>query len=163
MLNINISKCNKADFDQIINNFHFFWGNDNSERLKKLKILHHPMMIYELGDNAFVIKDEEIVAAYLFGIFSTTEPLAYVHLIASHNNYKRMGLASALYNHFINKAKNHGCKYLKAITSYTNITSMNFHKNIGMELLGEPNKDGITVVKNYAGPNEDRVVFIKEI
>jgi hypothetical protein len=32
-----------------------------------------------------------------------------------------------------------------------------------MSLLGEPNENGINVIKNYSGMNEDRVVFEKQI
>jgi hypothetical protein len=28
-------------------------------------------------------------------------------------------------------------------------------------MIGEPNKDGINVIKNYSGINSDRVVFLK--
>jgi len=38
-----------------------------------------------------------------------------------------------------------------------------FHGKIGMTLIGEENQDGIPVVKDYAGPGEDRVVFEKQI
>lgn len=57
-----------------------------------------------------------------------------------------------------------GCKYLKAITQSKNATSIAFHQSFGMQLLGEPNEEGIRVVKNYAGPFAgDRVVFHKSI
>jgi hypothetical protein len=32
-----------------------------------------------------------------------------------------------------------------------------------MELLGEPNEGGVRVIKDYAGPGRDRVVFLKPI
>jgi GNAT superfamily N-acetyltransferase len=160
---MNIVKCTKDDFNQILDNFECFWGCGDAERLHKLKILHHPIMIYELGDNAFVVKNEELVIAYLFGIFSTTEPLAYIQFIAVHSDYKRAGHATALYKHFVKKALDNDCKYLKAITSPSNKDSIFFHKRIGMDLLGQPNNDGIPVVKDYAGHGLDRVVFFKEL
>lgn len=160
---MDILKCTKDDFNQIIDNFECFWGSGDAERLHKLKILHHPIMIYELGDNAFVIKDAELVIAYLFGIFSTTEPLAYIQFVAVHSDYKRTGYATALYKHFAEKALDNNCKYLKAITSPSNQGSIRFHKSIGMDLLGQPNSDGIPVVKDYAGHGQDRVVFLREI
>lgn len=158
-----ISHCTKEDFDNILKNFNLFWEGDDYERLKKLKHLHHPMMLYELGDNAFVIKENEQVISYLFGLFSRKEPLAYVQLITTHQFYKRRGLARLLYEHFIEKAKQNGCIFIKAITSSKNQRSISFHKSLGMNLLGEPNENGIPVVRNYAGPGEDRVVFLKSI
>jgi len=160
---VEVLKCTKQDYDQILENLNLFWDKDDSEKLKKLKILHHPMMIYEFGDNAFVIKEGNKVVAYLLGLFSTAEPVAYVHFIACLSDYKRKGLATKLYKHFAEKAKKCGYKYLKAITSVGNTNSINFHKSLGMSLLGEPNEDGIPMIKDYSGPGEDRVVFKKEL
>lgn len=160
---MNIFKCTKEDFNQILDHFECFWDRSDAERLQKLKILHHPIMIYELGDNAFVIKNESLVIAYLFGIFSTTEPLAYIQFIAVHSDYKRKGHATALYKYFAKKAFDNKCKYLKSITSPENQVSIYFHKSIGMNLLGQPNDNGIPVIKDYAGHGQDRVVFLREI
>jgi len=32
-----------------------------------------------------------------------------------------------------------------------------------MELTGKPNRDGIPVIENYAGPKQDRVVFRRKL
>ncbi len=37
------------------------------------------------------------------------------------------------------------------------------HKKIGMELTGNGVIDGVSVVYDYAGPGEHRVVFMKDI
>ena len=152
-----ISNCSKSDFDQIIENITDFWGSDRTLHL------HHPTLIYEFGDSAFVIKDGETVCAYLFGFYSQTEPIAYAHLLAVRNNYRRRGLARKLYEHFIESARKKGCTKIKAITKPTNIDSIGFHKSIGMNLMGTEIIDGINVVPDYSGPDEHRVVFIKEI
>jgi L-amino acid N-acyltransferase YncA len=60
-------------------------------------------------------------------------------------------------------AKHKGCVELKAITSQNNEISIAFHRSLGMELLGEPNEEGIPVMRDYAGPGNDRVVFKKDI
>lgn len=120
-------------------------------------------MIYEFGDSAFVIKDGETVCAYLFGFYSQTEPIAYAHLLAVRNNYRRRGLAQKLYEHFIESATKKGCTKIKAITKPTNKDSVVFHKSIGMKLMGTEIIDGINVVRDYSGPDEHRVVFIREI
>jgi hypothetical protein len=57
-----------------------------------------------------------------------------------------------------------GCTKLKAVTDPSNANSIAFHAvKIGMEMQGVPNRDGVRVVKDYAGPGEDRVVFEKAI
>jgi len=69
------------------------------------------------------------------------------------------GIGRKLYEHFILYAKNKGCSKIKAITIPGNLESINFHKKIGMRLLGEPNGDGIPVIKNHLNSGEERVEF----
>lgn len=152
-MNPEIVLCTKADYDQIIQDIESFWGSTRTLGL------HQPFLIHEFGNTAFVIKDGNMVAAYLFGFLAQTGPTAYTHLIAVRPEYRREGLAARLYDYFIQFAQAQGCTRMKAITSPTNAASIAFHTRIGMRLLGEPNIDGIPVVKDYKGPGEDRVVF----
>jgi len=152
-----ITLCTKADFDQIITDIVDFWG---SERTKSL---HNPILLYEFGNSAFVVKEGEKVVGYLFGFISQTEPVGYVKFIGVRQSYQKRGIGKKLYEHFARFAKEKGCKELKAITSPTNKVSVAFHKSIGMRLLGEPNEEGVPVVRNYSGPGIDRAVFRKKI
>lgn len=149
-----ITLCTQEDFQQIFRQFNSFWTPADEARLNRLKILHHPACLYEFGDTAFVIKSNGSIRAYLFGFYSQKEPLAYVHAVAVHQDHRRAGLASRLYEHFIQQAKTQGCRILKAITTPTNHDSINFHKRLGMEAK---------VIADYSGPGEDRVVFTKTI
>ena len=149
-----IENCTINDFDQITKDISDFWGSDRT------LYLHHPYLVYEFGNTAFVIKDNGVVIAYLFGFFSQTESVGYVHLIGVREKYQKQGLGTLLYDKFIMVAKSHGVKKIKAITTPTNTKSINFHqKKIGMTLLGLPNQDGINVIRDYSGVNNDRVVF----
>jgi GNAT superfamily N-acetyltransferase len=141
------------DYNQITKDVVDFWG---SERTLEL---HHPYLIHEFGNTAFVIKENGMVVAYLFGFFSQTEQVGYVHLIGVRGNYQKRGLGKMLYDRFIELCKLKGLTRVKAITPPVNHTSIDFHKKIGMTLLGSPNKDGINVIKDYSGPGKDRVVF----
>jgi RimJ/RimL family protein N-acetyltransferase len=153
-----IEKCTIKDFNEIISNISDFWGSDRTLHL------HQSFLIHEFGNTAFIIKDKGNVIAYLFGFFSQTQSLAYVHLIGVREKYQKHGLGKMLYDNFIEIAKSQNIHKIKAITKPINIKSINFHKNkIGMRLLGEPNENGINVIKNYSGMNEDRVVFEKQI
>ena len=149
--------CTKDDFDQIIANFHDFWNNDRTF------CLHHPTIINEFENTAFVLKEGNIVCAYLFGFYSQTKPVAYAHLIAVRKNYRKLGLGRKLYEHFIKCAREKHCLKVKAITRSIDLESIAFHKKIGMELTGNDIIDGIPVVYDYAGPGEHRVVFMKDI
>ncbi|MDW7733191.1 MAG: GNAT family N-acetyltransferase [Methanolobus sp.] len=154
-----VTNCSKDGFDQIISNITEFWGSDRTLHL------HHPTIINEFGNTAFAIKDRDsgLVCAYLFGFYSQTEPVAYVHLLAVRNDYRKLGLGRQLYEHFIECAGKKNCLKVKAITRPTNTDSIRFHRSIGMKLVGKDVIDGFNVVLDYAGPGEHRVVFMKEI
>ncbi len=153
-----IEKCTKQDFNEITKDIVDFWGSDRTLHL------HQPFLIYDFGNTAFVIKEHGQVIAYLFGFFSQTDNLAYIHLLGVREKNQRQGLGLLLYEHFINLAKSKGFTKIKAITSPSNMKSISFHKNkIGMTLLGEPNEEGLNIVRDYSGVNIDRVVFEKRI
>jgi ribosomal protein S18 acetylase RimI-like enzyme len=153
-----ITHCSLADFSQITSEIKAFWGSDRT------LAIHHPSLIHEFGNTAFVIKKEDQVIAYLFGYYSQTESTAYIHLISAREGYQKMGLGQILYSHFMALAKANNLTKIKAITRPFNTKSINFHTHkIGMKMLGEPNAEGINVIKNYAGYGEDRVVFEKLI
>ena len=101
--------------------------------------------------------------AYLFGFLSQTEPVGYVHLLSVRRGYRKQGLANRLYAHFEQFARSRGCTRLKAITGPINSLSIDFHRRIGMMPTGEPDSHGLPIVKDYAGPGRDRVVFMKDL
>jgi predicted GNAT superfamily acetyltransferase len=125
--------------------------------------LHHPFLIHEFGNTAFVMRDGPRVVAYLFGFISQTQPVGYVHTIAVRASARRRHLAHQLFDHFIECAQRHGCRHIKAITTPSNSGSIAFHKSLGMQLLGGPNADGIPTVPDYAGRGAPRVVFWKDL
>jgi GNAT superfamily N-acetyltransferase len=149
--------CAKDDFDQIISNIEEFWGSDRTLHI------HHPMLINEFGNTAFVFKEEDMVCAYLFGFYSQTQPVAYAHLIAVRTNYRRLGLGRKLYEHFIKCAREKDYSKVKAITKPTNLESIAFHRSIGMKLTGNGIIEGVPVVLDYSGPGEHRVIFMRDI
>jgi len=152
-----ITLCTKSDWDQIIGDFVDFWGDERT------KSLHNPILLYEFGNSAFVMKEGEKVVGYLFGFISQTEPVGYVKFIGVRQSHQKRGIGRKLYERFARFAEEKGCKELKAITSPTNKVSVAFHKSIGMKMLGVPNEEGVPVVKDYSGPGIDRVVFRKKI
>lgn len=153
-----IENCTIDEFNEIVRDITDFWGSDRTLHL------HQPFLIYEFGNTSFVIKENGMVIAYLFGFFSQTENLAYIHLLGVREKYQRQGLGKSLYDHFIEAARLKKINKIKAITTPANEKSIDFHiKKIGMNLLGVPNENGIIIVKNYSGTNHDRVVFEKRI
>jgi ribosomal protein S18 acetylase RimI-like enzyme len=154
---MNVESCTKTDFDAIVSSLSDFWGHDRN------RALHHPMFVNEFVDCAYVIRDEEKVVAYLFGLIAHAKSVAYIHLVAVRPSHRQLGLARQLYNHFTSLAVSRGCRQLRAITSPDNSGSIRFHKSLGFQLEGAPNAAGVPVVKDYAGPGLDRVVFCKNL
>jgi GNAT superfamily N-acetyltransferase len=150
---MDIRNCTRTDYDHIVSHVEDFWGSTRTREL------HHPMFLYEFGDSAFVLGEGAQVAAYLLGLLAQTGPTAYVHLVGVRQTHRRQGLARRLYDHFTAFARARGCTALKAITTPANAASLAFHRALGMQLLGQPNREGIPVVGGYAGPGQDRVVF----
>jgi GNAT superfamily N-acetyltransferase len=152
-----ISLCTPEDYFQILDELSEFWDGRDT------RVLHHPFLIHEFGNSAFVIRDGSRVLAYLFGFLSQSEPVGYVHTIAVRASARRQRLAQRLFDHFVRFAQEHGCTHIKAITTPSNAGSIAFHKGLGMQLLGEPNADGILIVRDYARRGVPRVVFWKAI
>jgi GNAT superfamily N-acetyltransferase len=152
-----ISLCMPEDYFQILDELPEFWDGRDTHAL------HHPFLIHEFGNSAFVIRGGSQVLAYLFGFLSQSEQVGYVHTIAVRAAARRRRLAQRLFDHFAGFARQHGCTHIKAITTPSNAGSIAFHKSLGMELLGEPNADGTPVVADYAGRGLPRVVFWKAI
>ena len=152
-----ISMCTHQDYNQILDEMHEFWGARDTRHL------HHPFLVHEFGNSAFVIRNGAQVLAYLFGFLSQTEPVGYVHTVAVRRSARRQGLAGELFSRFEEFARRHGCKHVKAITTPSNLGSIAFHKSLGMQLLGQADSDGIPVLPDYAGHGAPRVVFWKSI
>jgi GNAT superfamily N-acetyltransferase len=142
---MNITRCTRTDYDQIVSELSDFWGHDRN------RSLHHPMFVNEFRDSAYVIRDQGKVVAYLLGV------------VAVRRSHRQLGLARQLYDHFAAFAVSRGCTALKAITTPENAGSIRFHQSLGFQLEGTPNPDGVPVVKDYAGPGLDRVMFRKTL
>jgi len=154
---IEIAICTPQDYAQILDGLAEFWDGRDTRHL------HHAFLVHEFGNTAFVVRDGSNVLAYLFGFMSQTQPVGYVHAFAVRASARRRHLAQRLYHRFIEVARQHGCRHVKAVTSPGNAGSIAFHRCLGMQLLGTPDPDGIPVVPDYAGPGAARVVFWKAI
>lgn len=125
-----------------------FWGE------RDMSHLHHPMLVYEFGATSVVIRDPAgPIAAYLFG-FVTLEHVGYAHLVAVRESHRCLGLGRELYRRFEELARERGARNLKAYTRPSNTASIDFHRSIGMTA---------TLMPNYSGPGETRVLFHREL
>jgi GNAT superfamily N-acetyltransferase len=149
----NVVNATRADFDQIVTHLEDFWGDHAPAHL------HHISLINQFGNSAFVIREGDQVVAYIFGFLSQVEPSSWVQLVAVRKSHQGQGLGHQLYERFAEFAREHGAREVMAQTSLDNLRSVQFHKSVGMQLLGEPDERGIPVVKDRGGPGKDRIVF----
>lgn len=154
-----VDRCTHQDYLAILTDLDQFWA-DAAERVRRV---HHPMFVHEFGDTAWVVRADERIVAYLFGLWSQTEPAGYIHLVAVRKSHRGRGIARWLYERFEALARERGCSRLKAVTSPASTGSVEFHRRLGFSLLGERNNDDVPVVRDYLALGEPRVVFEKRL
>ena len=145
----NVTRATIDDYNEIVRDIVDFWDSERTERM------HHVMYVRDLVDTSYVIKEDGKVIAYLFGFIVETRRLAYASLLGVRSAFRKRGLGTRLYALFIEDARARGCTILKVVTDPSNARSIAFHtRKIGME---------VRVIKDYAGPSEDRAVFERAI
>lgn len=154
--NLRVRTMTKADFDAVVQVVDQWWSGP-------IAILAHPVFFYELGKHARVVEDTASregpkFVGFLLGFIAPAEgdapAVGYVHLVGVHPEYRRKGVARALYNEFTSDAVSSGCHRLKAITTLGNEGSLRFHQALGWTATED---------ENYAGPGRRRVVFSKAL
>jgi len=146
-----IQQCTMNDFKQVRAEIIDFWGTDRT------LYIHQRLLVRKFGESAYVIKEGDKVIAYLVGFIDDKRNIGWVHLIGVRISHHKKGIGRYLYNHFIEYARQKGCKKIKALTIPENEESIAFHKKIGMKFLGVPNDKGIPVIKNHHDSGQDRV------
>jgi ribosomal protein S18 acetylase RimI-like enzyme len=144
----------KADFDAIVQVVDHWWEGP-------IGALVHPMFFYEFGKYARVVEDtarEGRFVGFLLGMViagdESTPSSGYIHLVGIDPEYRRRGVARALYADFIDTCRALGCKRLKAITTVGNQGSLRFHESMSFTAHEDP---------DYAGPGRKRLVFVREL
>lgn len=143
-----IERATMREYAAIVGALDLYWPDAASAPL------HHPLLVREFGDLSLVIRDDRGVAAYLFGLVATAEPVAYVHVVGVRRDRRREGLASALYGEFERRAGGREITAIKAITRPANTRSRAFHAALGFDE---------EFARDYAGPGDDRIVLRKPL
>ena len=127
-----------------------------ADMLPKLFFVH-------FHQTSFVAEHGGNIVGFLVGFVSQTyHSEAYIHFAGVHPEYRRKGVAHALYENFFEVVKGYGCNVVRCVTSPVNKGSISFHKRLGFSM--EPSKkevEGIPVAENYDGRGGDRVLFFK--
>lgn len=138
----------KEDFDEIVSVMDHWWGGPSGT--KPL-----PIFFYEFGEHALITEADGVMVGFLLGFITDRAPrVGYIHLVGIHPQYRRRGVARALYEEFARRAEQSGAARLKAITTVGNQGSVEFHRALGFR---------IEEVPDYAGPGRSRYVFTRDI
>jgi GNAT superfamily N-acetyltransferase len=117
---------------------------------------------------SWVVEDADgRLRGFLVAFLSQDHPgTAYIHMVASDPNVRRMGIGRAMYERAFADLAAHGARRVKAITWPGNRTSIAFHRSMGFAVDDGPGTRplyGTPAHVDYDGPGEDRVVFEREL
>ncbi len=159
MRNITIQNLNKSAYDIVLPQIESWWGNP-------ARHLFHSIFLYHFAGTSLIASEGGDPVGILIGFNSQTQTdLAYIHAVATAPTHRRIGLGRLLYQKFFNIAKQKGRHKVQALALPENIVSLDFHMALGFEPVreGAVSRNGVWVIRDYAGPGYDRVVFTREI
>ena len=119
----------------------------------------------DFGDTCFVAVDKGRIVAFLLGIISqTNRRIGYVHNICVDPNWRRRGIGRRLYQRFMSKIADQGCRRVFLIVNPANRVSIEFHKRLGFEECLDDELvelGGVKAIRDYNGPGKHMVVLWK--
>ncbi|WP_200411172.1 GNAT family N-acetyltransferase [Virgibacillus salexigens] len=136
-----------------------WWGGRQmADMLPKLFFDH-------FNNTSFIAEEDGEIIGFLIGFLSQTHSdEAYIHFVGVHPEYRKHNIGKTLYNQFFNVVKEENRKIVRAVTSPVNKVSISYHTRMGFDTeQGDKTIDGIKVKADYDGPDQDRVLFVKEL
>jgi ribosomal protein S18 acetylase RimI-like enzyme len=119
------------------------------------------------ANTCFVAESSGLVVGFILGWISQVEnTVAYVHNVCVAPNMRKKGIATRLYDRFIEAVKVRGCKKVFLIINPRNEASLRFHQALGFKISEEGEGievGGVRAVKDYNGPAQHMVVMHKTI
>jgi ribosomal protein S18 acetylase RimI-like enzyme len=148
---VTIRHAQPSDYGRVIGRLNAWWGGrDMAPMLPKLFFLHFE------GTSFVADGDDEQLAGFLIGFLSQTDAAeAYIHFVGVAPERRGEGLGRQLYERFFDTVQAQGRSVVRCVTSPANRGSVAFHEALGFEVE--------RVAKDYDGPGEDRVVFLKRL
>ena len=144
-----IRHAHPSDYGRVIQHVNVWWGGrEMAPMLPKLFFLH-------FEGTSFVAEDDEgRLVAFLIGFLSQTDPEeAYIHFVGVAPEQRGSGIGRKLYERFFSVVAAQGRSLVRCVTSPVNEGSVAFHESLGFSAE--------SVAKDYDGPGEDRVLFVK--
>jgi ribosomal protein S18 acetylase RimI-like enzyme len=154
-----IRHAEASDYQPIIAVVDAWWGGRRmADMLPKLFFVH-------FRPTSFVAESDGRIVGFIIGFVSQTFPEeAYIHFAGVDPEFRKGGLARALYEKFFSAVADLGCRTVRCVTSPVNKGSIAFHRRMGFVAEGSGKiVDSIPVVEAYDGKDEDRVLFFKAL
>jgi len=150
-MGITIRHAQPSDYGRVIQHVNAWWADrEMAPMLPKLFFLHFE------GTSFVAEREDGTIAGFLIGFLSqTSDDEAYVHFVGVAPDQRGSGLGRDLYERFLAVASEHGRTVVRCVTSTVNTDSIAFHQALGFEID--------RVAKDYDGPGEDRVLFVKRL
>jgi len=161
MLDFKIRNVIEEDFLKI-----YEIGEYCSPMINERKSIYHIFTKF-FKQTSLVFEDNGEIKGFLLGFISQEDPEdSYIHLLCINNDLRGQNLGSNLVDEFIKIVSSYGCRKVFLICKPFNKVAIKFYTKIGFLSLesDETTKiDGFNVFKNYDGPNDDKIVFFKDI
>lgn len=157
MQEVLIRYAEPSDYQPIISIVNEWWsGRQMADMLPKLFFVH-------FRPTSFVAEKRGEIVGFVIGFVSQTLPEeAYIHFVGVHPEFRKDGLAKALYEKFFAAVGKLGCRTVRCVTSPVNKGSISFHRRMGFIVKDSVKVVGdVPVVEGYDGKGEDRVLFSK--
>jgi GNAT superfamily N-acetyltransferase len=157
-----IRRPRESDHPAIVEAIPRWWDTPNSDRIA---MLMPRLFLQHFTSTSWVVEAESgELGAFLVGFRSADKPhLSYIHFVGVDPELRSQGIARLLYERFFEQAKESGCTEVRAITGPANRRSQEFHAAMGFETRGDEPVDGVLAYKDYDGPGEHRVVFVRAL
>jgi ribosomal protein S18 acetylase RimI-like enzyme len=118
---------------------------------------------------SFVVEDTAThkILGFLLGFISQDDPEeSYIHLLCLDPDLRGKGMGKSLINLFEDTVSKEGCEKIKLVTKPHNKISINFYIKMGFQSYKSPEtveSEGLNVYKDYDGPDQDKIIFIKSV
>jgi ribosomal protein S18 acetylase RimI-like enzyme len=118
---------------------------------------------------SFVVEDNSNhkILGFLLGFISQDNPEeSYIHLLCLDSELRGSGIGKNLMNQFAETVSKKGCKKIKLVTKPHNKISINFYLKMGFKSCKSPEtfeSEGLNVYKDFDGPDQDKIIFIKSL
>ncbi len=154
-----IRRAEPQDYDRIIRVVDAWWGGRSMQLMLPRLFLNH------FAQTSLVADEGGDLRGFLVGFLSpSADEGAYVHFIGVHPDERGSGLGRALYERFFVLAAAADRRVVRCLTGPSNRASIAFHRRLGFTLVpGGDEVDGVPVHRDYDGPGEDRVLFVRTL